>query len=288
MVPIEYLLNFLHEDVPFGDITTESIIPEGDCHAGITIEQPAVIAGIEETAALYRYHAVSVESAVSDGTILKAGDPVLSLNGNAKTILTIERTALNILGRMSGIATITHRYSEIVHRISPECRVAATRKTCPGFRALDKKAVMIGGGDPHRWSLSDGILIKDNHLSFVTIPEAVAKAKSCSRYHIVEIEVISEDDAIVAARSGAHIIMLDNMSPEMVRSAIDRLKQEGLRDRVTIEVSGGIDENSLSRFADSGVDIISIGALTHSVKNVAMHLDIMSNRINAGRKNLKE
>lgn len=136
---------------------------------------------------------------------------------------------------------------------------------------------MIGGGDPHRWSLSDGILIKDNHLSFNTIPEAVAKARSHSRYHIVEIEVSSEDDAILAARSGADIIMLDNMNPESVRRTTSRLGNEGLRDSITVEVSGGIDEDSLSRFADSGVDIISIGALTHSVKNVPLHLDIIRN-----------
>jgi len=274
MVPIEYLLNLLHEDIPFGDITTESVIPDTECRAMISVEQPAIVAGIEEVGTLFKYFGISVSGSVSDGTIIEAGYTVLSLNGNARSILTIERTALNIIGRMSGIATMTHRYSEIVHRIRPDCHIAATRKTCPGFRALDKKAVMIGGGDPHRWCLSDGILIKDNHLSFNTIPEAVSKARSHSRYHIVEIEVSSEDDAVLAARSGADIIMLDNMDPTTVRGTIYRLRNEGLRDSITVEVSGGIDEDSLSSFADSGVDIISIGALTHSVKNISFHLDI--------------
>lgn len=277
MVPIEYLLNILNEDIPFGDITTESIIPDIDCHAFISVEQPAIIAGIAESGALFRHHGIVIANAVTDGTLVEAGNAVLSLNGNARAVLSIERTALNIIGRMSGIATMTYRYSGIVKKIRPECRVAATRKTCPGLRALDKKAVILGGGDPHRWCLSDGILIKDNHLSFITIPEAIAKAKSRSRYQVVEIEVSSGDDAVLAARSGADVIMLDNMSPKAVRAAIEALKIEGVRDKVTIEVSGGIDEDSLCHYAENGVDIISIGALTHSVKNISVHLDITSN-----------
>jgi nicotinate-nucleotide pyrophosphorylase (carboxylating) len=274
MVTIEYLQNFLKEDAPFGDITSQTVVPDVECRAVITAEEPAVIAGLAEAGILFRSCAVTVEEPVRDGANVTTGDVVLSLHGNARRILTIERTALNILGRMSGIATTTRRFTEAVRAVSPSCRIAATRKTCPGFRELDKKAVMIGGGDPHRWSLSDGILIKDNHLRLVSIPDAVARAQACSSYHIIEVEVSSAEDAVIAAGAGADVIMLDNMSPDQVQETIGVLKSRGLREKVTIEISGGIDADSLLEYAKKGVDIISIGALTHSVRNIALHLDI--------------
>jgi len=274
MVTIEYLQNFLKEDAPFGDITTESVVPDVVCRAVITAEEPAVIAGLAEAGALFQVYGVTVEELVRDGAAVNTGEVVLSLHGKARTILTIERTALNILGRMSGIATMTRRFTETIQTVRPSCRIAATRKTCPGFRELDKKAVMIGGGDPHRWSLSDGILIKDNHLKLVSIPEAVARAKACSAYHIIIIEVSSAEDAVVAAGAGANVIMLDNMSPDQVQETIRLLENRRLREWVTIEVSGGIAEDALLAYAEKGADVISIGALTHSVKNIALHLDI--------------
>lgn len=275
MVPVEYLLNFLREDTPFGDITSESVVPECDCRAVISTEQTAVIAGLAEAGALFRYHGITIEGSSRDGAMVSAGEHVLTVYGRAGMILTIERTALNIIGRMSGIATQTNRYVSIVNRIRPECRIAATRKTCPGFRILDKKAVILGGGDPHRWSLSDGVLIKDNHLSLIGLSDAIARAKSRSLYQRIEVEVSTAEDAVLAARTGAGIIMLDNMTPENVSRTIDILKLQGLRDRVILEVSGGIDEDTLPRYAPTGVDVISIGALTHSVKNISVHLDIV-------------
>jgi len=275
MVQIEYLLKFLKEDIPFGDITSESVIPDISCQAVITTEQPAVIAGLAEASALFRYHGITVEESVKDGETVEPGDRILTVYGKAVMILTIERTALNIIGRMSGIATMTRKYVIMVHAVQPECRIAATRKTCPGFRALDKKAVILGGGDPHRWSLSDGILIKDNHLSLISLTDAINLARTRSLYQPIEVEVSTERDAITAASAGVDIIMLDNMSPDTVSDIINTLKQRGLRDRVTIEVSGGIDENSLHRYAACGADVISIGALTHSVRNISVHLDIV-------------
>ncbi|OPY38962.1 MAG: nicotinate-nucleotide pyrophosphorylase [Methanoregula sp. PtaU1.Bin051] len=274
MVPIEYLLNFLKEDIPFGDITTNSIIPDTTCRAVITTEEPAVIAGLEEAGVLFRYHKINVGTTVVDGSTVRSGDVVLILQGDARTILTLERTALNIIGRMSGIATMTRRYAEKVHNVRPSCRVAATRKTCPGFRILDKKAVQIGGGDPHRWSLSDSILIKDNHLALVSLKDAIERAKACSSYHIIEVEVASRDNAVEAVKAGAHVIMLDNMSPDQVHETVSSLKKEGVRDRVMLEISGGIDEDNILRYASEDIDVISIGALTHSVKNISVHLDI--------------
>jgi nicotinate-nucleotide pyrophosphorylase (carboxylating) len=263
MVTLEYLLNFIREDAPFGDVTSERVIPDIDCRAAITIEQPAVVAGLKEASVLFQYFDVTVRQAIPDGSPVHRGDILLHLNGPAKKILLVERTALNIIGRMSGIATATREFVESVQRVNPACRVAA------------KKAVTLGGGDSHRMNLSDGILIKDNHLALVSLDDAVAMAKSRSRYHNVEVEVETSDDAVRAAKAGCDIIMFDNMSPKQVKESLDALKQHGLRDRVTIEISGGIDADTIVEYAALGVNMISIGALTHSVKNIPVHLEIL-------------
>jgi nicotinate-nucleotide pyrophosphorylase (carboxylating) len=203
------------------------------------------------------------------------GNSLLLLSGDAKKILLVERTALNIIGRMSGIATETKKITNIVSAINPSCRVAATRKTCPGFQVLDKKAVKIGGGDPHRMNLSDGILIKDNHLVLVPPHTAIHAAKKVSAYTKIEVEVETSDDALSASKAGADIIMLDNMSVEKTTQTIDLLKREGLRDHVIIEISGGINEEKLPEYAALDVDVISLGALTHSVKNFSVNLEIL-------------
>ena len=199
----------------------------------------------------------------------------MDLEGPARAILLLERTALNIIGRMSGIATATREAVERVSRVSKGVRVAATRKTAPGLRVLDKKAVILGGGDPHRCTLSDMILIKDNHLALVPLPEAIRRAKARSRYLMIEVEVETVEDAVTAAEAGARVIMLDNMTPEDVKAAVEALKREGLRERVTLEVSGGVDGADLAVYAATGVDIISMGALTHTVRNFDVSLDIL-------------
>jgi len=210
-----------------------------------------------------------------DGDAVCQNDSLLLLNGDAKKILLVERTALNIIGRMSGIATQTRKIVDIVSAVNPCCRVAATRKTCPGFRILDKKAVKIGGGDPHRMNLSDGILIKDNHLALVPLGIAIQAAKMDTTYKKIEVEVETSESALSAAKAGADIIMLDNMSPDQITRTISVLKSEGLRDRVIIELSGGIDESSLPRYAALDVDVISLGVLTHSVRNLSVNLEII-------------
>jgi nicotinate-nucleotide pyrophosphorylase (carboxylating) len=277
MVSIGYLLRFIEEDAPKGDITSEVIIPDVESHAVIRAEQAGIIAGLAEATALFSHFSVEVTPHKNDGDTVSSGDILLALDGSAKKILLVERTALNIIGRMSGIATQTNSLNRIVHAKNPSCRVAATRKTCPGFGVLDRKAVIIGGGDPHRANLSEGFLIKDNHLALVPLEEAIRKAKAYSAYKKIEVEVETGRDAVAAARSGADIIMLDNMNPGQVADTIALLKNEGLRDRITVEVSGGIDEKTLGDFAACGADVISMGALTHSVRNFSVTLEISTN-----------
>lgn len=275
MIPLESLLKFIAEDTPFGDVTSDAIIPDVSCRAVIRTEQDGIIAGLEEATALFTHFCVAAESPVHDGTLVKSGTIVLLVSGKAKDILLVERTALNIIGRMSGIATQTRELVDLVKTENPHCRVAGTRKTCPGLRALDKKSVILGGGDPHRSSLSDGILIKDNHLLLVPIHEAVIRAKAASIYHKIEIEVENSHDAILAARAGADILLLDNMSPETVQKTISELKQAGLRDNVTLELSGGITQKNIRDYARTGADVISLGALTHTVRNFSVTLEIL-------------
>jgi nicotinate-nucleotide pyrophosphorylase (carboxylating) len=275
MVSLEYLLRLIDEDAPSGDVTSEVIIPEICCHAEISAEQEGIIAGLYEATTLFSHYGVAVEQFVKDGQAVKSGDILLSLNGNAKKILLVERTALNIIGRMSGIASQTRKMADIVSDKNPKCRVAATRKTSPGFRELDKKAVQLGGGDSHRGSLSDGILIKDNHLALISLNKAIITAKKSTLYKKIEVEVETADDALMAASMGADIILLDNMNPEQVKTTLGELKKMGVRDRVIIEISGGIEPRTLIDFAVLDVDVISMGALTHTVRNFSVKLEIV-------------
>ena len=272
---LDELLEFLKEDVPAGDVTSDAIIPDVSCTGIIRAEHDGIIAGVAEATALFSHFGVSVTTGKPDRAPVMGGDVILRLSGKAKAILLVERTALNIMGRMSGIATATHALAEVVRSVSPACRVAGTRKTCPGFRRFDKKAVLIGGGDPHRMNLSDGILIKDNHLAVVPLEKAIQAARAHSAYKKIEVEVESSADAIRAAEAGADIIMLDNMTPDQAKKTVSALGKHGLRDRVTIEVSGGINETTIRDYAGCGVDVISMGALTHTVRNFSLSLEIL-------------
>jgi len=274
MVSLDYLLHFIKEDAPSGDLTSETVIPDMRCHAEISSEQEGIVAGLREATMLFSHYGVTIEQVAYDGDRVKAGDILLILTGNAKKILLVERTALNIIGRMSGIATETQEMVKTVSAVNGHCRIAATRKTCPGFRALDKKAVQIGGGDPHRETLSDGILIKDNHLALVSLKDAISAAKKATLYKKIEVEVETTADALQAASAGCDIILLDNMDPGLVKITLDALREKGLRDHITIELSGGIDHTTLRDFASLDVDVISMGALTHTVRNFSVKLEI--------------
>ncbi|NJE62061.1 carboxylating nicotinate-nucleotide diphosphorylase [Thermococcus sp. 21S7] len=274
MTPISYLLKFLEEDAPFGDVTSEAVIPEGTkAKAVIIAKQNGVIAGVEEAKALFEHFGVEVGVRMHDGERVKRGDVILELEGDARSILLVERTALNIMGRMSGIATEVRRLVEKVEAVNPKVRVAGTRKTL--LKPIDKRAILIGGGEPHRFALSDAVLIKDNHLALVPLEEAIRRAKAFSVYKVVEVEVESLEDAIKAAKAGADVVMLDNMSPAEIAETIGALKREGLRDRVKIEVSGGITPENIEEYAKLDIDVISLGYLTHSVKNFDVSLEII-------------
>ncbi len=201
----------------------------------------------------------------------------MEMEGDARTILSIERTVLNILMRMSGISTITRELVDIVGNVDNRVIVAGTRKTTPGLQFFEKEAIRLGGGDTHRFRLDDSVLIKDNHIAIVgSVKKAVEKAKKYVSFtKKIEIEVESIDDALEAAISGADIVMLDNMNPSEVKNVVNALINKNLREKILIEVSGGINPDNIADYAETGVDVISTGYITHSARSLDMSLEII-------------
>ena len=273
-IPLSRLLAFVEEDVPFGDITSESVLASQTCIADIIAKEDLILAGLSEMVRLFTHYGVETISESLDGNSVRAGSTVLTLSGNVHAILMVERTALNLAGRMSGIATRTRQIQNIVSAINPSCRIAATRKTAPGLRLLDKKAAMIGGADPHRYSLSDAILIKDTHRALVSLTDAIQRARKIGIYHRIEAEAESAEEAVEAARAGADIILLDNMTPGQIQKTMQVLKDQGLRDSIQIELSGGITPDTIHQYAALGAERISLGMLTHTVRNADLSLEI--------------
>lgn len=275
-LPLEDLLRFVGEDGPSGDLTSSALAPLGRCRAEIRAKASGVIAGIEEASALFSHFGVSVAPVLSDGDACRAGSLVMALEGEAAHILLVERTALNVLSRMSGIATATRAMVEEAGKVNPSLRIAATRKTCPGMRALDKRAVVLGGGEAHRLTLSDMILIKDNHLKLVPLEEAVRRAREKSPPERIEVEVTSGEEAIAAAMAGAGVVMFDNLDPPSIEEAIRDLRARGLRRHVLLEASGGIGAGNLKDYAVLDLDRVSMGSLTHSVQGLDLSLEVIS------------
>jgi len=275
-LPLADLLRFIAEDAPAGDLTSSALAPLGRCRAEIRAKEPGVMAGIEESAALFTHFGVSVAPGLRDGEACTAGSLVMALEGEADRILLVERTSLNLLSRMSGIATLTRSLVEEARRVNPSVRIAATRKTCPGMRALDKKAVVLGGGEAHRLTLSESILIKDNHLKLLPLEEAVRRARGVAPSGRIEVEVTTREEAILAAGAGAGAVMLDNMDPGSIGESIRDLEARGLRKRVLLEASGGIGAGNLKDYLPLGLDRISLGSLTHSVRALDLSLEIVS------------
>lgn len=272
-------MSFLEEDVGFGDLTSELVIPRGLRAKGLIVaKRDGVVAGVREAEAIFEQLGVKVEVKRDDGETVRQGDVIMKVDGEARNILMAERTVLNILMRMSGIATETRRVLEKIREAGLNVRVAATRKTAPGLRALDKRAVTIGGGDTHRLRLDDAVLVKDNHIALVgSISEAVRRAREkLSFTKKIEVEVETVEEALEAARSGADIVMLDNMQPDTIRLVVRSLKEQGLYEKVLLEASGGITADNILEYASAGVHIISLGYLTHSCRALDMSLEILS------------
>lgn len=261
----------LREDVGSGDITTLLTVPEGRSAAGrFVARQDGVIAGLDVARAVF----AAIDSGIGfdiirgDGSRVGPGDAVAVVSGPARGILTGERVALNFLQRMSGIATLTARYVERVAHT--DARIADTRKTTPGLRRLEKYAVTVGGGVNHRFGLSDGILIKDNHISAAgSVTEAVTAAKRRAPHTLkIEVEVTDLDELDEAIAAGADAVLLDNMEIETIRRAV-----EAAAGRVILEASGGVNVDTVAAIAETGVDIISVGALTHSAHALDISLE---------------
>jgi nicotinate-nucleotide pyrophosphorylase (carboxylating) len=272
------LAELLKEDLPFGDVTSELLVDESaEATAEITAKDEGIVSGIEAILEACSELGLRYELKKRSGDLFSAGDRMCRLSGNARTLLGLERTILNLLGKLSGIATATWNATQAVREVNDTTRIAGTRKTTPGLRELEKEALRHGGGDTHRFSLSDMILIKDNHIALAGgVREALTKALGGKSFaHKVEIEVTSMDDVLTAAKLGADIIMCDNMAPEQVGEVVGMLRDRGLRDRVLLEVSGGITLENAPDYARAGADILSMGALTHSVRAVDFSMNIV-------------
>ena len=264
--------NALEEDLGFGDLTTDSIIaPDIVGKAVLETREDIVLAGLPVFMRVFTIldPGISFEAFYEDGQKVSAGERICSIKGAMASILKAERTALNLIQRMSGIATVTGRY--VSAAASDRVRILDTRKTVPGLRMLDKYAVPMGGGCNHRFGLFDGILIKDNHIAVAgSIKKAVGAARKNAPHGIkVEVEVEDLEGVKTAIEAGADIILLDNMPPEQMKEAADFVSG-----RVLLEASGGITLDNIKEVAATGVDMISIGALTHSVKAVDLSLEI--------------
>ena len=273
------LRTLIDEDLGHGDITSEALIDsETSMEGEIICKQDCIVAGLQEVSTIFEMYSCHVKSLVRDGKRVRGSSKVLLVSGNARTILSIERTALNLMTRMSGIATETNRILKEALLSNPSIRIAGTRKTAPGLNFFDKRAISIGGGDTHRLGLDDSVLIKDNHIAIIgSVTDAVKKAKrKISFTKKIEVEVSNLNDAVDAVKAGADIILLDNLSPVQIKDIIRNLTRRKYRKKVLIEASGGINQKNIRVYAGTGVDVISLGFLTHSVKAIDMSLEVTS------------
>lgn len=263
----------LLEDMPYGDITTDLLIPdESVSDAILKVKEDGILCGIDVAKRVFFLldENIRFEKLKKDGDRIKKGEIIAKIQGNSRAILKGERLALNLIQRMSGIATMTNKYAEKIENY--KAVVTETRKTMPLLRMLDKYAVFIGGGKNHRYSLSDAVLIKDNHIKAVgSIKEAIASAKKSIPHTMkVEVEVRNIDEFKEALEAGADIIMLDHFTIDQLKEAV--LLAEG---RVLIEASGNVTLENIEEIAKTGVDIISVGAITHSVESLDISLDFV-------------
>jgi nicotinate-nucleotide pyrophosphorylase (carboxylating) len=273
---VDLVTRALEEDGAYADITTQSTVPADQWSKGrILARKSGVIAGLAVASETFHVfdERIQIEQVVQDGAHVQENDSLLLLQGPARSLLSAERVALNFLGRLSGIATLTALSVRALE--GSQARILDTRKTTPGLRALEKMAVQLGGGQNHRFGLSDGVLIKDNHIKAAGgIAQAVAAARQMAP-HLLKIEVECEtlDEVRIAIDAEADVVLLDNMDVEMMRRAVTFIRQQA--PRVLIEASGDIGTHTerLVAVAATGVDFISLGALTHSAPNLNISLE---------------
>lgn len=275
----EQVRRFLREDIGDGDITTLWTVPDGTrARAAIVAREACVVAGLPVAAAVFAEldERVVSEAAVEDGAAVAAGSPLMRLSGPAAPMLTGERLALNLLQRLSGIATLTRRYVDDV--AGTTASVSDTRKTTPGFRAFEKYAVRAGGGRNHRAGLYDAVLVKDNHVAAAGGVAAALRSVLSRPIGdlVVEVEVDSLAQLVEALDGGARAVLLDNMSPAQTAEAVALVRRRPGGDAVWIESSGGITLQNIRAYAEAGVDTISVGALTHSAPSVDIALDFLN------------
>jgi nicotinate-nucleotide pyrophosphorylase (carboxylating) len=268
------LLSFIQEDVGTGDITSNTTIA-ADVSARAEIickTDNAIVCGLDEAQIIFDICGCQARALVKDGVRVSKGKRVMTIKGNARAILKAERTALNLIMRMSGIATETRLLADKAKPV----KVAATRKTAPGLRYFDKKAVVSGGGLAHRMRLDDMVLIKDNHIALIGEPDKCIKLAKAAvgTTTKIECEAKSEEEVILAIKAGANIVMLDNFSPTHAAKVIKRIERLGLRKKAIIEISGGINHGNIKQYAKARPDFISLGYITHSPKAIDLSLEV--------------
>lgn len=284
----ETFRRFLEEDFGFGDITTDNLVdPRAKAMGTVVCNEAAIVAGLREARILLEYVRCETDTGFRDGKEVKPGNKILTVIGSAQSLLEVERVLLNLLSHMSGVATATRELVDLAKKENAYVRVACTRKTLPGLRYFEKRAVELGGGDTHRLRLDDMVLIKDNHLIFTDgIADAVKRAKAkVSFTKKIEVEVTKPEQAIDAVKAGADIVLLDNMSPQTVERTVKLLESKKLRERVILEASGGIDKENIASYARTGVDVISVGRITNSARAIDMSFEMQKE---AGRRSRRD
>lgn len=264
---------FLKEDLgEEGDVTSDALFTNETSHAKLIAKEKCVVAGLEEAKMIFERTGAETKLLVNDGESVKEKTVIAEIKGPIRSILKGERLSLNVICRMSGIATETKKLVDSCKTINPKVNVAATRKTTPGFRKYEKKAVVLGGGEPHRFGLYDAVMIKDNHIKGMgSVEEAIKMAKKKVHDKTIEVEVENEQDAITAANMDVDVIMLDNFDPKPGESIAKKIRE--INSNILIEISGGVTPKNIVKYA-SFADRVSLGYITHSIKNIDFSLEI--------------
>jgi nicotinate-nucleotide pyrophosphorylase (carboxylating) len=274
MLPSE-LERFVAEDIGEWDLSS-SIVTDINARAVLLAKEDCIISGLSEAGEILGYFGLDADQLYNDGEFLSSGSVIMIVQGSSRKILQAERLVLNFLARMSGISTLTRDCVLRAHGV----KVAATRKTTPGFRIYEKRAVFFGGGDTHRFNLSDSVLIKDNHIKLMGLEECVRAARRQASFtKKIEVEVEDLNAMQRAADLGVDIIMFDNMLPSEIKKGVEILKQKGQRERVVLEASGNITLDDLEEYAGSGIDVISLGMLTRNARWIDISLEIEQSRM---------